>query len=119
MDDEAVIRDVSKEVLEFLGYEASLAKDGQSMFEIFNRANAEGKPFDVVILDLTIPGGPGGKEVVKELMKIDPAIKVIAASGYSNDPVMANYKAYGFNGILPKPFTIKDVGFVLKKVLEK
>jgi PAS domain S-box-containing protein len=119
MDDEAVIRDVSKEVLEFLGYEASLAKDGESMLEIFKKANAEGKPFDVVILDLTIPGGPGGKEVVKELTKIDPAIKVIAASGYSNDPVMANYKAYGFNGILPKPFTIKDVGFVLKKVLEK
>jgi len=118
MDDEAVIRDVAKEVLEFLGYEASLAKDGESMLEIFKKANAEGKPFDVVILDLTIPGGPGGKEVVKELTKIDPAIKVIAASGYSNDPVMANYKAYGFNGILPKPFTIKDVGFVLKKVLE-
>ena len=119
MDDEAVIRDVAREVLEFLGYEASLAKDGESMLEIFKRANAEGKPFDVVILDLTIPGGPGGKEVVKELTKNDPAIKVIAASGYSNDPVMANYKAYGFNGILPKPFTIKDVGFVLKKVLEK
>lgn len=117
MDDEQIIRDVAKEVLIHLGYEVSLAKDGESMIESFKKAKNDGKPFDAVILDLTIPGGRGGRDMFKELVNIDPAVKAIAASGYSNDPVMSDFRKYGFSGILPKPFTIKDVASVLERVL--
>ncbi len=76
-----------------------------------------GEPFDAVILDLTIPGGMGGKEAIKELLQIDPKIKAIVSSGYYNDPVMSNYKEYGFSGIVAKPYKIDELSETLKKVM--
>ena len=119
MDDEEAIRRLSKQMLSRLSYEPELAKDGAEAIKLYKRAMDSGKPFDTVILDLTIKGGIGGKEVIKQLMKIDPGIKAIVSSGYSNDPVMANFRAYGFIGALPKPYTKKDLDDMLNQVLGK
>ncbi len=78
-----------------------------------------GKPFDAVILDLTVKGGMGGKDAVKALLGLDPQTKAIVSSGYSNDPVMTNFRAYGFIEALPKPYTVKDMRDMLNQVLEK
>ena len=68
-------------------------------------------------MDLTIPGGMGGKETVIEIFKIDPEAKVIVSSGYSNDPVMSDYKSYGFSGVVSKPFKMQELSSVLNKIL--
>lgn len=78
-----------------------------------------GEPFDVVIVDLTIPGGLGGKDTIRDLRSIDPGVKAIVASGYSNDPVMADYRSHGFCGRLAKPFRIGELGTVLHEVLNE
>ncbi len=75
-----------------------------------------GLPFDFVILDLTIPGGMGGKKAIKKILQIDPKAKVIVSSGYSNDPVMANYKEYGFSGVIAKQFQLKNLQKTIKAV---
>ena len=76
------------------------------------------KPYDAVILDLTIPGGMGGKEAINKLLEIDPEIKAIVSSGYSDDPVLANFQEYGFKGMMPKPFESLLLGKVLHDVLK-
>jgi len=118
MDDEEYVRRVSKEILEALGYEPVLSRDGQEAIAAYSEAMKTNEPFMAVIMDLTIPGGMGGKEAVKKILLIDPNAKVIVASGYSNDPVMADYRQYGFKGVIAKPFTINDLSRMLKKVLE-
>jgi len=76
------------------------------------------KPYDVVILDLTVPGGMGGKEAINKLLEIDPEVKAIVSSGYSDDPVLANFQEYGFQGMMPKPFESLSLGKVLFEVLQ-
>lgn len=109
MDDNDMILDFSRDILNQIGYSVDIAKDGKEALEKYISADKNGSPFDVVIMDLTIPGGMGGKETVKELLVIDPDAKVIVSSGYSTDPVMANFSEYGFNSRLTKPFQIKDL----------
>jgi len=99
-----------------LGYEPETAKDGAEAIELYKRAIESGMSFDAVILDLTIKGSAGGKEVIRQLVAIDPDIKAIVSSGYSNDPVMINFRAYGFIGTLPKPYTKKDLSETLNKI---
>ena len=77
-----------------------------------------GQPFNAVILDLTVPGGMGGKETVKELLKIDPGANVIVSSGYSNDPIMAEYNKHGFKGIVAKPYKLRELSEVVNKVIK-
>ena len=79
-------------------------------FEMFKEAKEAEKPYDAVILDLTIPGGMGGKEAIKKLLEIDPEVKAIVSSGYSDDPVLANFQEYGFKGMMPKPFESRIIG---------
>ena len=117
MDDEGAIRKLYSQSLSRLGYEPEMAKDGAEAIELYKRAMDSGKPFDTVILDLTIKGGAGGKEVIKQLIKIDPDIKAIVSSGYSSDPVMTNFRAYGFIGALPKPYAMKDLKDMLSKII--
>jgi CheY-like chemotaxis protein len=100
-----------------LGYEADFAGDGEEAIELFQNNLKSGKPYDAVILDLTIPGGMGGKEVIKRLIEIDPEVKAIVCSGYSDGPVMSNFRKYGFKGMLPKPFNSHALGKVLNYVL--
>ncbi|MEN6448598.1 MAG: response regulator [Syntrophaceae bacterium] len=117
MDDEELIRDVVSSMLEYLGYEVELSSNGQEALQKYSEAMQGEKRFAMVIMDLTIPGGKGGKEVIRELLELDPAVKAIVSSGYSNDPVMSNYTEYGFKGVVNKPFKIEDLAKALDQVL--
>jgi two-component system cell cycle sensor histidine kinase/response regulator CckA len=113
MDDEKIIRDSIGMILEHIGFEVESAIDGAEAVELYRKSMEAGEPFDAVILDLTIPGGMGGKEAIKKLIQLDPDVKAIVSSGYSNDPVMANFKDHGFQAVIVKPFEYK----ALRKVL--
>jgi nitrogen-specific signal transduction histidine kinase/CheY-like chemotaxis protein len=117
MDDDEILRGASKSMLKVLGYEVALAQEGAEAIAAYQQAKEAGRPFDAVIMDLTIPGGMGGKETIKKLLEIDPAAKAIVSSGYSNDPVMAEYAKYGFRGAMIKPYRIKDLGAVISRVI--
>jgi len=117
MDDEEGLRVMAGRTLEKLGYEVEFAIEGAEALDLFKEAREADKPFDAVILDLTIPGGMGGRETVKKLQEIDPEVKAIVSSGYSNDPVMSNFRDYGFRGMVPKPFETKELSKVLHEVL--
>lgn len=119
MDDENTIRETLGKMLSRLGYTISTAADGQRTINSYLKALQMNEPFNVVMMDLTIAGGMGGKETIKRLLEIDPAAKVIVSSGYSNDPVMADYENYGFCGVLPKPYKIEDVNRILHDLLVK
>ena len=109
MDDEDIVLEVAGQMVTELGYEPSIAKDGKETIILFQQAMEEQRPFDLVILDLTIPGGMGGKETIQRLLELDPRIKAMVSSGYSNDPVLAEYKTYGFCGIIEKPYNINEL----------
>ncbi len=119
MDDEEIVRDVAGEMLKSIGYEVEFAVDGEESIDLYKKAKESGQPFDAVIMDLTIPGGMGGKEAIKRLTIIDPEVKAIVSSGYSNDPIMADYKGYGFSGVIVKPYKIKELSEELNKVIIK
>jgi CheY-like chemotaxis protein len=114
MDDEARIREMIGEMLGFLGYEAALCASGEDAIALYRKELDAGRPFDLVILDLTIRGGMGGKDTIRALTAIDPGVKAIVSSGYSQDPVMAAYDRYGFIGIMAKPYTIGQLSTVLE-----
>jgi CheY-like chemotaxis protein/anti-sigma regulatory factor (Ser/Thr protein kinase) len=117
MDDEDVVRDIAGEILKEIGYEVEIAKDGREALELYRTAEESARPFDVVIMDLTIPGGMGGKEAIKKLHEINPRVKAIVSSGYANDPVMANFRDYGFDAVIPKPYSGKDLSRIVHKIL--
>ncbi|MDH3360481.1 MAG: ATP-binding protein, partial [Desulfobulbaceae bacterium] len=114
MDDEEMVRNVLKEMLTIFGHDVILTADGNEAIKAFKEADP---PIDLIIMDLTIPGGMGGKEAVKKILEIDKNAKVIVSSGYSNDPIMANYKDYGFSGAIVKPFEVKELTNIINKVL--
>ena len=117
MDDEELIRDVARDILRSLGYETDLARDGAEALALYRKAKDAGKPYAAVIMDLTIPGGMGGEEAVKKLLAIDPDAKAIVSSGYSTGPIMSDFKAYGFSGVITKPYRIADMGATLQLVI--
>ena len=100
-----------------MGYEVTRARDGEQAIELYEEALSSGNSFKAVILDLTIPGGMGGLKTLTELSKeIDPTIKAVVSSGYSNDPVLSSYRDHGFCGILPKPYTRTDLAEALNLI---
>ena len=117
MDDEDIVREVAKEMIISLGYGAELARNGEEAIELYEKAISSGRPFDAVIMDLTVPGGMGGKEALVKLKKIDPEVRSIVSSGYSHNPVMGRYEEFGFTGVLSKPYKIKDLGEALNSVI--
>jgi two-component system, cell cycle sensor histidine kinase and response regulator CckA len=117
MDDEEIVRGLAKAILEQLGYQADCVEDGSQATEAYLNAQREQAPFAAVILDLTVPGGIGGKEAIRMLQNVDPGVKAIVCSGYSTDPVMANFRAYGFQAVLCKPYRPHDLGRVLQELL--
>ncbi len=104
-------------MLERLGYEAELAKDGAEAIELYKRAMDAGEPFDAVILDLSVQGGLGGKQAIQKLQEMDGEVKAIVSSGYTDDPVMCNFRQYGFSAALNKTYLKKDMSEALDKVL--
>ena len=118
MDDEDFIRELASVMLHKMGYYVTLAADGQAAVHIYKEALETDKPFDAVILDLTVPGGMGGKETVQQLTALDPNVRAIVSSGYSNDPVMASYASYGFCGAVKKPYLVQEMSRVLNAVIK-
>lgn len=118
MDDDAIICEVSSEMLKLLGYDVECASSGEEAVELYKQAHERGESFDCVIMDLTIPGGMDGSETVTVLREFDPHCRAIVSSGYSDDPVMANYREYGFVGICPKPYSVDVLEAVLADVLK-
>jgi len=116
MDDQVPILNMLERILNRMGYDTECALDGSEAVHKYHFACKSQKPFDIVILDLTVPGGMGGTETMQELLKINPDIKAIVSSGYSNDSIMANYKNYGFCGVMPKPYTKIQLSEVLNKI---
>ena len=116
LDDEASIRRLAAELLGKLGYQAELVEDGRDAVRCYAAALDSDDPFDAVIMDLTVPGGKGGREAVRELLAIDPRARVIVSSGYSDDPVMADYRRYGFVGVVAKPYDIRELSRALGEI---
>jgi signal transduction histidine kinase/CheY-like chemotaxis protein len=117
MDDEPDIRDVATAMLELLDCSVTTAQDGNEALAQYRKAFEAGTPFDVTILDVTIPGGMGGLETIKKLHELDKDARVIVSSGYAEEPVMADYQTYGFVGAIAKPYTLEDVKEVLQHAL--
>jgi PAS domain S-box-containing protein len=119
MDDNELVRDSLGQMLTNIGYVVEFACDGREAVDIYKSAMASGHSFNSVIMDLTIPGGMGGKEAVRELLKIDPNVKAIVSSGYSNDPIMSNYRDYGFRAVLSKPYKdMRELNRILHDEIE-
>ncbi|MBN2298267.1 MAG: response regulator, partial [Deltaproteobacteria bacterium] len=119
MDDEEIVREVCGNMLIKLGYEVAFAQHGQEAIDKYTHAQRYESPFDLVIMDLTIPGGMGGKEAILKLQEIDQNIRAVVSSGYSNDTIMANYKDYGFKGIIAKPYNIKELDDLVSMILNE
>lgn len=117
MDDEAKIIELVGEMLNHLDYRVETAKNGTEALELFKQAKQANDPFDVIIMDLTVPGEMGGKEAISFLREYDPKVKAIVSSGYSNDPVMSDCKKYGFNGMVSKPYKIEELCREINRVL--
>lgn len=117
MDDEASILDVTRRILERDGHQVLLAKSGEEAIAIYEEESMKGKPPDLVITDLTIPGGMGGRETLETLLHINPKVKVIVSSGYTNDPIMADYKKYGFKDIISKPYQFPELRAAIARTL--
>ena len=117
MDDEAMLRDLTKQMLHLLGHEAETVSDGDEAVEAYKKSLEASEPFDLVILDLTVKGGPGGREAIRELLKLNPDVKAVVFSGYADDPVMSNCEEYGFRASLAKPFQMASLEDAVRKAL--
>ena len=117
MDDEEMIRVLATQILRRLGYTAEVAKDGAEAIALYQRALTQDTPFDAVILDLTVPGGMGGKETIEALLHIDPDVRAIVSSGYSQNSILANYQRHGFRAVIAKPYSTAELNQILHKVV--
>jgi PAS domain S-box-containing protein len=113
MEDDELVRNSTRMLLEAMGYKVETVENGEKAIARYREAIAAGVKYKAVIMDLTVVGGMGGREAILRLREIDPDVRAVASSGYSNDPVMARYREYGFRAILPKPFTIDALTEVL------
>jgi len=117
MDDEAAVRTLAANMLEFLGYDAEVVDGGSAALEHFERARASGHPFDVVLLDLSVPGDLGGTEAVDRLGALDPEVKTILMSGFTQHPAVTEFRTYGFSAVITKPFTLQELSATLHSVI--
>ena len=119
MDDEEMIINMAGRILARLGYETAFARNGSEAVALYEEALKTAHPFDAVVLDLTVRGGMGGEEAMRHLLKIDPQVKVIVSSGYSDSPVMQDYKQYGFSEAAGKPYSLLELSQALDRVLSQ
>ncbi len=118
LDDEELIRETLSEMLTLLGYEVETASEGLEAVEKYKRALEQDARFDLIIMDLTIPGGMGGKETIQEILKIDPLAVAVVSSGYSSNDILSGYQAYGFQGVLKKPYRLEELVSTIEEVLK-
>ena len=114
-----MILDFLQQMLSQIGYEVECAIDGHEAIALYEEAKRSGRTFAAVIMDLTIPGGMGGKEAIRFLLELDPHCKAIVSSGYSDDPIIADFQKYGFSGAIAKPFKMLGLSQILHNVIMK
>jgi CheY-like chemotaxis protein len=114
MDDDEAVRSAAAELLETIGYRVDTAADGSEAITLYRQAMQAEQPYHAVVLDLTVPAGVGGRETMSRLLEIDPGVKAIVSSGYSTDPVMANYREHGFCGVAVKPYRLAELARTLQ-----
>lgn len=117
MEDGEEVRQILAEMLEHFGYKTDSVRDGAELIRMYKESKAMGRHYDLVILDLTVPGGMGARETITQLKELDPKARAIVSSGYSNDPVMADFSDYGFVDVISKPYKIEELSDLLKKVM--
>jgi PAS domain S-box-containing protein len=117
MDDDEMIRDLAASILTHLGYKVTTCADGDEAIELFKASNVSGAPYLACFVDLTIPGGLGGKEVARQILSAYPNACLVVSSGYSNDPIMSNFEKFGFRGAIAKPYSMHEFEKVLGAVL--
>jgi CheY-like chemotaxis protein len=117
MDDEEMVRRVARRMLEAMGFDVTLTANGEEAITRYEEARAAAQPFHAVMLDLTVPGGLGGRETLERLRALDPAVRAIVASGYSDDAVMSHYAEHGFRAVLAKPYQITELAAALHRTL--
>ncbi len=115
MDDEKMVQDMLRRILEYFGCEIATCYEGKELLELYKKEMEEGNPFNLVIMDLTVPGGMGGKETISELLKLDPKARAVVSTGYSID--LSDFSELGFKSMVKKPYTIGELERVLKEVL--
>lgn len=118
MDDEEAIRNIAGIMIKSLGHEVELAENGDEAVARYREAMSSGRPFEIVILDLTIRGGKGGKETLQDLLELDPGVTAVVSSGYSEDTVVSEYRSHGFRGCLAKPYKIDTLKDTLNGLLK-
>jgi CheY-like chemotaxis protein len=117
MDDDEDILELAGAVLRLLDYDPVLTRDGNEAIDAYQEARAAGRPFAAVILDLTIPGGMGGRDTIRRLREIDPDVRAIVSSGYSNDAVLSEHRAHGFRAMVAKPYRMEDLARALSEAI--
>jgi CheY-like chemotaxis protein len=117
MDDEEMLRNVVSRMLELMGYDVASAADGDEAVRLYIEAAENGSGFDAVILDLSVQRGMGGREAAAKLIEYDPDVVALVSSGFVGDPVLQNYREYGFRGVIPKPYTSDELREGLSRVL--
>jgi PAS domain S-box-containing protein len=118
MDDDHSVRTTIGRTLEQLGYDVAIAGDGEEAINLYGKAKNSAKPFDALIMDLTIRDGLGGRETMEKLLELDPEVKAIVSSGYSTDPIMSDFRKYGFKGVIAKPYEIEDLNRLLNEIID-
>lgn len=117
MDDEDMVGEIACQMLKYLGFDGIWVANGEEAIQEYDKQKKAGQAYAAIIMDLTIPGGMGGKEAIVEILALDPTVKAFVSSGYSQDPIMVNYKDYGFAGAIAKPFDIAAVQQILVTIL--
>ncbi len=115
MDDDPLVLDSTSDMLQAIGYAVEKARDGAEVLQLYEEAQHSGKPFDIVVLDLIVPGGMGGRETIRELLRIDPTVKAVVSSGYSTDPILVEHREYGFASALAKPYKLNELSSALQQ----
>jgi DNA-binding NtrC family response regulator len=118
MDDEEDVLHATGVVLKYLGYEVEYTKDGGEAIALYKAMKEKGQPFSAVVLDLYVPAGMGARETIKKLLEIDPYIKAIIACGYSDDPIVSEFRNYGFSGAVAVPYDLESMKNILNKMLK-
>lgn len=119
MDDDEMLGELTKTMLEHLGFEVGVARNGEQAIEMYAESLENNRPYDALVLDLTVKGGMGGKETIRKVLYLDPQARAIVSSGLSSDPIMSDFASHGFKGALSKPYAIEQLRDSLNEILEE